>query len=242
MATIPGSLISNKVLLIDDDITLCRMLVDYLTKHGWNVTVAHRASTGLAAALEMKHGLVILDVMLPDFDGYEVLRRLRKDADVYVLLLTARGEEVDRIFGLELGADDYLAKPFNVRELVARMNVIVRRGPRDFVLERKRQFSVAGFAVDTAARSIRFGDKLLELTDLEFELLRELLEHPVQVLSREELVRRVFHRPFRPLDRSLDMLVLRVRRKLEKIEGFSGEIRTVRSSGFMLLPTRRPER
>lgn len=232
----PPTLIeTDNVLLIDDDVALCRMLQGYLSRHGWKTSVAHRASTGLAAALEMRSGLIILDVMLPEFDGFELLRRLRKEVDVYVLLLTARGEEIDRIIGLELGADDYLPKPFNPRELLARMRAIVRRGPHRFEEARTAQFSVANFTVDPAARSIHFSGRLLDLTDLEFELLRHFLARPGEVLGRAELVENVFDRPFRPLDRSLDMHILRLRRKLEGLQGFQGEIRTVRSNGYMLL-------
>jgi two-component system, OmpR family, response regulator CpxR len=226
---------TGDVLLIDDDVSLCRMLEGYLSRHGWKTRVAHRASTGLAAALEMRSGLIILDVMLPEFDGFELLRRLRKEADVYVLLLTARGEEIDRIIGLELGADDYLAKPFNPRELLARMRAIVRRGPRRLAQAPEVQFSIADFVVDPGARSITFRSRPLELTDLEFELLRLFLARPTEILGRAELVENAFDRPFHPADRSLDMHVLRLRRKLEKLEGFHGEIRTVRSNGYMFL-------
>ncbi|MFT4113248.1 response regulator transcription factor [Silvibacterium sp.] len=236
MSTPPVSTELEHVLLIDDDVELCRMLQDYLSRHGWEVSMAHRGSSGLAAALEMRHGLIVLDVMLPDFDGFELLRRLRREADVYVLLLTARGEEIDRIVGLELGADDYLPKPFNPRELLARMRAIVRRGTRtgnNGEPSRESQPAIAGFTVDHAVRSVRFGEQPLELTDLEFDLLHQFLTHPGEVLNREQLVERVLERPFRPLDRSLDMLVSRLRRKLETLPGFSGGIKAVRSNGYL---------
>lgn len=242
MNPVPAAPEVDKVLLIDDDVALCRMLQAYLGRHGWKTMVAHRASTGLAAALEMQNGLIILDVMLPDFDGFELLRRLRNEVDVYVLLLTARGEEVDRIVGLELGADDYISKPFNPRELLARMRAIVRRGPHRFTQAKDAQFTVAGFTVDDRTRRILFSGRPFELTDLEFELLRHFLAHPSELLGREQLVEDVFDRPFRPTDRSLDMHILRLRRKLEKLDGFDGEIRTVRSNGYMLLLEGRPGR
>ena len=230
---------ADNVLLIDDDVELCLMLQDYLGRHGWAVRMAHRGQSGLAAALEMRQGLIVLDVMLPDFDGFELLRRLRREADVCVLLLTARGEEVDRIVGLELGADDYLPKPFNPRELLARMRAITRRGAlRGAVAVEQSsgggaQTSVAGFTVDSAVRTIRFGAETLLLTDLEFNLLQYFLAHPAEVLSRDQLVESVLERPFRPLDRSLDMHVSRLRRKLDSLQGFHGGIKAVRSNGYL---------
>ncbi|GGH05617.1 response regulator transcription factor [Silvibacterium dinghuense] len=235
MSASPGPAELDTVLLIDDDVELCRMLQDYLSRHGWSVSMAHRGSSGLTAALEMRHGLIVLDVMLPDFDGFELLRRLRHsaDADVYVLLLTARGEEIDRIVGLELGADDYLPKPFNPRELLARMRAIVRRGAPRSTSSEEPHAPTASFTIDHAVRTIRYADQALELTDLEFDLLHHFLTHPSEVLNREQLVERILERPYRPLDRSLDMLVSRLRRKLEALPGFSGGIKAVRSNGYL---------
>lgn len=225
---------SNEILLIDDDTELCAMLQDYLGRHGWRVTAKHSGEAGLNSALEGFYGIVLLDVMLPDLDGFEVLRRLRKQSLVNVLLLTARGEDVDRIVGLELGADDYLPKPFNPRELVARMRAIARRGPQiDTGVPAK---AVAGFTIDATRRIISYADQPLDLTDVEFMLFGMLLQRPYDVVSREELTERVLDRPFRALDRSVDMHISRLRRKLEALSDFRGSIRGIRNSGYMFNP------
>jgi two-component system response regulator CpxR len=222
----------ENALLIDDDVELCSMLQDYLSRHGWVVIARHSGDSGLRAALEGQYKIVLLDVMLPDLDGFEVLRRLRRESAVNVLLLTARGDDVDRIVGLELGADDYLPKPFNPRELVARMRAITRRGSQ---LETKgvSRRVIAGFTIDGNMRTISFGAQLLELTDVEFLLLGKLLEKPYEIVSREELVEQILERPFRPLDRSIDMHISRLRRKLEALQDFRGGIRAIRNSGYM---------
>lgn len=222
-------------LLIDDDTELCLMLQDYLSRHGWAVTTKHSGESGLRAALEGQYKIVLLDVMLPDFDGFELLRRLRQRSAVNVLLLTARGDDVDRIVGLELGADDYLPKPFNARELVARMRAITRRGAH--IEQRTKKATVTGFSIDWSRRSISYREHALDLTDVEFLLLSRLLEKPHEVVSREELTEHVLERPFRPLDRSIDMHVSRLRRKLETLSTFHGSIRSIRNSGYMLSST-----
>lgn len=223
-------------LLIDDDVELCSMLQNYLGRHGWSITARHSGDAGLKAALENRYNIVLLDVMLPDLDGFEVLRRLRQQSSVNVLLLTARGDDVDRIVGLELGADDYLPKPFNPRELVARMRAILRRGSRQESKSAPKRPMLAGFIIDTNQRTISFGGRHLELTDVEFLLLCKLLERPYEIVSREELVEQILERPFRPLDRSIDMHISRLRRKLEALEGFHGVIRAIRNSGYMFSP------
>ncbi len=223
------------VLLIDDDIELCGMLQKYLGHHGWQVCVAHTGRTGIEAARESVADLIVLDIMLPDFDGFEVLRQLRRQMDVPVLFLTARGEEVDCIVGLELGADDYLAKPFGPRELLARMRAVARRSVLREPQDTELRFTAGGFTVNGATREIAFANHVLNLTSIEYALLRLMLSRPHEVLSREELVKQVFERPFRPLDRSLDMHILRLRRKLDALPGFDGGIKTVRSSGYTLV-------
>jgi two-component system response regulator CpxR len=223
------------VLIIDNDVELCGILRKYLGRHGWIVHVAHAGNTGVEAARRCPADLIVLDVMLPDIDGFEVLRRLQREMEVRVLLLTARGEEIDRIVGLEMGADDYVAKPFNPRELLARMHAVVRRSfPRN-PQKLGPRFNSGDFYVDVSTREIAFTNIPVDLTGIEFGLLRLLLSRPHEVLSREELVEQVFERPFRPLDRSLDMHVLRLRRKLATLRGFGGAIKTVRSGGYMLV-------
>lgn len=224
----------DSVLLIDDDTELCSMLQDYLGRHGWAVTARHTGDSGLKTAVEGHYTIVLLDVMLPDFDGFEVLRRLRRQSSVNVLLLTARGDDVDRIVGLELGADDYLAKPFNARELLARMRAIARRSTKTGQVDAGKKARLPGFAIDPARRTVSFEEYPLDLTDVEFLLLSKFLEKPYEIVSREELTEQVLERPFRPLDRSIDMHVSRLRKKLEAIQEFRGTIRGIRNSGYML--------
>ena len=165
----------DRVLVIDDDVKLCAMLGEYLTRHGWEVTAAHTGATGLEAARKVRAELVVLDIMLPDFDGFEVLRRLQREMNPHVLLLTARGEEIDRIVGLEMGADDYLPKPFNPRELLARMRAVVRRAHVVPRAEMPAGEVIPGFSVDTLNRCVMFHDRMIDLTDVEFLLLRLFL-------------------------------------------------------------------
>lgn len=231
----PTPVKSEQLLLIDDDVELCGMLQNYLGRHGWTVHVAHTGSAGIEAARQCNVDLIVLDLMLPDFTGFEVLRRLQREIDARVLLLTARGEEVDRIVGLEMGADDYVAKPFSPRELLARMRAVVRRSVQRAPQELELRFKSGGFIVDVSTREIVFANKPLDLTGIEFGLLRIMLSRPHEILNREELVKQVFERPFRPLDRSLDMHILRLRRKLGALSGFDGAIKTVRSGGYMLV-------
>jgi two-component system response regulator CpxR len=235
-----GTNSNERVLLIDDDTELCAMLQDYLGRHGWKTTAKHSGEAGLTSAIEGSYAIVLLDVMLPDLDGFEVLRRLRKESAVNVLLLTARGDDVDRIVGLELGADDYLPKPFNPRELVARMRAIARRGLHAENAAPSR--TVAGFTVDLTRRTISFADQALDLTDVEFLLFSMLLQQPYQIVSREDLTERVLDRPFRPLDRSVDMHISRLRRKLESLDGFRGSIRGIRNLGYMFAATREEDK
>lgn len=232
----PMSASEESALLIDDDVELCAMLQDYLGRHGWMVKARHSGEAGLTAALEGGYKIVLLDVMLPDLDGFEVLRRLRRQSAINVLLLTARGDDVDRIVGLELGADDYLPKPFNPRELVARMRAIARRGAQPETKGALKRAMVAGFTIDHNARSIAFGSQRLDLSYIEFLLLGRLLEQPYEIVSREELVEQILERPFRPLDRSIDMHISRLRKKLEALEDFHGGIRAIRNSGYMFSP------
>ena len=227
----------DRVLVIDDDVKLCAMLQDYLTRHGWNVTCAHTGATGMEAARRARAELVVLDVMLPDFDGFEVLRRLQREINPHVLLLTACGEEIDRIVGLEMGADDYLPKPFNPRELLARMRAVVRRahvGPR---ADMPAEEAGRDFSIDVPNRQVTFRDRLLDLTDVEYLLLCVFLAHPGEVLNRDVLCSEALQRPHRAYDRSLDMHVSRLRKKLESLPLFKGGLIAVRSSGYLFSPS-----
>ena len=223
------------VLLIDDDIELCAMLEDYLGRHGFLVSKEHHGELGLRRALSEDFSMVLLDVMLPGLDGFEVLRRLRTSSQVSVLLLTARGEDIDRIVGLEIGADDYLPKPFNPRELLARIRAILRRSAAAAPARPGiKRLSVAGIELDSGARTTICDGIAVELTHVEFELLSALMEAPGQILTREHLTEQVLERRFNPFDRSLDMHVSRLRRKLDEVANLGDQIKTIRSVGYQL--------
>jgi DNA-binding response OmpR family regulator len=225
----------ESVLMVDDDIELCSMLVDYLARHGFAVTTEHNGEHGLRRALTGEYAIVLLDVMLPGLDGFEVLRRLRTSSQVSVLLLTARGEDIDRIVGLEIGADDYLPKPFNPRELLARIRAILRRSAANApVRPAIKHLSVAGIELDSGARTVVCDGVELDLTNVEFELLGALMEAPGQILTREHLTECVLDRQFNPFDRSLDMHVSRLRRKLDDAANLGDQIKTIRSVGYQL--------
>jgi two-component system response regulator CpxR len=223
----------DEILLIDDDVELCSMLTEYLGKNGFRVRTAHRGDTGLKAALQRPWSLILLDVMLPGMDGFEVLRRIRAESSVIVLLLTARGEDVDRIVGLEIGADDYLPKPFNPRELLARMRAVLRRTASPSSAQAEA-LSVGDLELDSAARKVRKAGKDLDLTDVEFGLLEALMRSAGKVVSREELSQSVLGRQFDPFDRSLDMHVSRLRRKLGDAGAPADQVKTIRGTGYQL--------
>ena len=227
------------ILLIDDDVELCTMLTDYLGRHGFKAIAVHHGEAGLRTAIEKSPSLILLDVMLPGIDGFEVLRRLRAVSPVSVLLLTARGEDVDRIVGLEIGADDYLPKPFNPRELLARIRAILRRssaadttGGRAGLPE--KLLRVDGIELDAAARSVQCDGVTLSLTDIEFSLLEALMRSPGDVVSRDDLAVAVLGRKFHPFDRSLDMHVSRLRRKLDESGSSGDQVKTIRGVGYQL--------
>jgi two-component system response regulator CpxR len=222
------------ILLIDDDVELCSMLTDYLGRYGFRVSAIHRGDTGLTEALKKQHTLILLDVMLPGLDGFEVLKRIRAASSISVLLLTARGEDVDRIVGLEIGADDYLPKPFNPRELLARMRAILRRTSTKEPASEQTLLRSDGLELDPAARTVVQDGKKLDLTDVEFAMLEALLRTPGKVVTREELVENVLGRKFHPFDRSLDMHISRLRRKLSGNSQDDDRVKTVRGTGYQL--------
>jgi DNA-binding response OmpR family regulator len=230
------------ILLIDDDVELCSMLSDYLGRHGYKVAAVHNGKTGLEKALSEKYSIVLLDVMLPGLDGFEVLRRIRTSSTLNVLLLTARGEDIDRIVGLEIGADDYLPKPFNPRELLARIRAILRRSGQTEAPqpESGEYLEVMGLELDASARTARCAETTLDLTDVEFTLLQTLMRSPGEVVDREHLTEVVLQRKFHPFDRSLDMHVSRLRRKLEEAGNSGDMVKTIRGIGYQLaVPTAR---
>ena len=225
----------DDILLIDDDVELCSMLTEYMGRYGFRVTSVHRGDTGLKAALEKRFALVLLDVMLPGLDGFEVLRRIRASSAISVLLLTARGEDVDRIVGLEIGADDYLSKPFNPRELLARVRAILRRSSGSpSVKPEQTVLRAEGLELNRAARTVLQNGSKVELTDVEFALLEALMRSPGQVVAREDISENVLGRKFHPFDRSLDLHVSRLRRKLAEHGAPEEQVKTIRGVGYQL--------
>jgi DNA-binding response OmpR family regulator len=219
-----------RILLVDDDAELCGLLDQYLRGQGFETTAAHTGPAGLEAALDPSVHLVVLDIMLPGFDGLEVLRRLRARSRVPVLMLTARGEDVDRIVGLEIGADDYLAKPFNPRELLARIRAILRRAEAGPAAGRVRVHDVE---LDPGARTVTCNGVPIELTTLEFDILEQLMRAAGRVLSRDQLMDALYNRPATPFDRSIDMHISHLRRKLDAAGGGPSLIKTIRGVGYV---------
>jgi len=230
----PEKMPVDEILLIDDDVELCSMLTEYLGRYGFCVTAVHRGDTGLKTALDKPFSLILLDVMLPGIDGFEVLRRIRTTSRVNILLLTARGEDVDRIVGLEIGADDYLSKPFNPRELLARMRAILRRSATPVVQAEQSTLKVEGIELNLSARTVTQDGKKIDLTDVEFALLEALMRSPGKMVSREDLSEKVLGRKFHPFDRSLDMHVSRLRRKLTDSGSPEDQVKTIRGAGYQL--------
>ena len=224
----------EQVLVIDDDVELCNLVAEYLNAEGFAVECVHDGERGLQRATGGTYTLAVLDVMLPGINGFEVLRRIRATSKLPVLLLTARGEDVDRIVGLEIGADDYLPKPFNPRELVARIRAILRRTRADGKPTQPTPdvVRVGEVELDPATRTVRHEGRPVDLTSVEFNLLEVLLREAGHVVPRERLVNAVLSRKFSPFDRSIDMHVSKVRKKLGATES-DEHIKTVRGVGYI---------
>jgi two-component system response regulator CpxR len=233
-----------RLLIIDDDRGLCELLGEYLGSVGFETHAAHDSEEGLRRAMSGEYDLAILDVMLPGGSGFELLRRIRGQCSLPVLMLTARGEEIDRIVGLEIGADDYLPKPFNPRELAARLHAILRRvrEPDAGRAADRGVVAVDDVELDFGARTVRRGGQLIELTGTEFELLGFLLRCAGRVVAREELSQRILGRRLQPFDRSIDMHVSHLRRKLGPGREQPERIRGVRGVGYVYVTTRADSR
>ena len=229
---------AKRLLVIDDDVELCALLAEFLKREGFETDLVHDGLRGLEAALAGDHQAIVLDIMLPGLGGFEVLRRIRERKRTPLLMLTARGDHVDRIVGLEMGADDYVPKPFDPRELVARIRAVLRRvAAQAEATPETRRIAAGGITVDQDAREAWCGRQRLDLTAVEFELLVALVRAAGRVVSREEISRAVLGREFNPLDRSVDMHVSHLRRKLEAGAGEATPIKTVRSAGYLLVRT-----
>ena len=222
----------DRILVIDDDVELCSLVTEYLRPEGFQVDCIHDGKSGLSRALSGDHLMVVLDVMLPGMNGFDVLRRIRDTSKIPVLLLTARGEDVDRIVGLEIGADDYLPKPFNPRELVARIRAVLRRSRGQDTAAVPDVIRVGDVELDPATRTVLHKGKPVELTSVEFSLLQVLLREAGRVVTREALVDEVLGRKFSPFDRSIDMHVSKIRRKLEDSDS-EDHIKTIRGAGYI---------
>lgn len=228
----------TSILIIDDDIEFCSMLQDYLLSHDLHLNAEHDGEAGLAAVRAHPYDMVLLDVMLPGIDGLEVLSQLKRLSSLSILLISAQGSEANRIVGLDEGADDYLPKPFNPRELVARIHAVLRRSERGQAQTPAAEPAPAqsGLAFNFVSRQVFYRGSRLPLTDVEFDLLNVFLGSPGTVLDREDLVARVLQRPFHPMDRSLDMHISRLRRKLAVVEELVDPIKTIRSAGYLFSP------
>jgi two-component system response regulator CpxR len=221
----------ERVLVIDDDAELCKLVTSFLTREGFEIVWAASANAGAARALSEDFALIMLDVMMPDADGFDVLRRIRQQSRTPVLMLTARGDTGDRIRGLEMGADDYLPKPFDPAELAARLRAILRRSSPQRAPSAAMR--VGDVEIDGGSRTVRRSGVAIDLTTVEFDLLATLLSSAGKTVSREDLVRQVLGREFSPFDRSIDTHVCNLRRKLGPSEDGGERIKGVRGAGYL---------
>ena len=231
-----------RVLLVDDDQELCQLQRDYLTSEGFAVTLCHDGEQGLAQAMQGGFDILLLDQMLPGLSGSELLRRLRQHSNLPVLMITARGDDVDRILGLETGADDYVAKPCSPRELMARIRAILRRCAPEKLggnPSTSSDLEVGALKVFGRRRQAYWLEDLLDLTSTEFNLLEELCRHPGEIISKSQLSENVLGRPLTRYDRSLDVHISNIRQKLGLLRDGRSPIQTIRGIGYLLLDERR---
>ena len=233
----PSTGSKQRVLVIDDDRKLCRLITGYLDPLGYEVHAVHSGPEGAAAAVDESWHAVILDLMLPGMDGFEVLKQIRKTSEVPVLMLTARGDEADRIVGLEIGADDYLPKTFSSRELLARLRAVTRRAAKApaSANDLAKVIVVGPLHVNADTRSAVLGDKPLVLTPVEFDLLWTLASAKGRVKTREHLLDQIRDREYEVFDRSVDVHISALRKKLGDDPKNPRFIRTLRSAGYMLI-------
>jgi DNA-binding response OmpR family regulator len=225
----------EQVLIIDDDIALCEALTAYFCEEGLRVESIHDGQEGLRNAVENSPDLVVLDITLPDMNGFDLLRELRKESDTPVIIASGRGGQVDRIVGLELGADDYLQKPFDPRELLARVRAILRRAGHGSGTQASsnRTVEVGDVVLHPGSRLVFSGGRPVELTSVEFNLLEILLRRAGRFVSREELTSAVLGRAVYPYDRGIDVHISKLRKKLGHETGGVERIRTIRNVGYL---------
>jgi two-component system OmpR family response regulator len=228
-----------RILCVEDDAEIARMLTDMLRESGFEPCFVSSAAEMDAVLKQRSIDLVILDIMLPDEDGLSICRRLRANSSIPIIMVTARGEDMDRILGLEIGADDYVAKPFNSRELVARIRTILRRadGAPGTARQRKRRLCFAGWQIDPASRELHDPEGVrIALTSVEFDLLLAFCRHPGQILTREQLIELTHGRLAGPIERSIDVHISRIRQKIETDPRDPSFIKTVRLGGYVFTP------
>lgn len=223
-----------KLLLADDDIELCQLLQEYLSQEGFDVALAHDGATAAKMILDHSFDLMVLDVMLPNMNGFDVLKTVRKESQVPILMLTARGDEIDRIVGLELGADDYIAKPCNPRELTARIRTILRRTEHVYSTRQKKLQSVhlGDVYINPASREVLLNNDVVKLTATEFDILYLLMNNAGTLVSRDDLSEGCLGRTLEAYDRSIDMHISNLRRKLGPDSKGDERIKTVRGVGY----------
>lgn len=221
------------ILLVDDDVELVTLLADYLRQDGFAATLAHDGEAAITEALGGRHDVVVLDVMMPRMTGVEVLRRLRAQSAIPVLMLTARGDDVDRILGLELGADDYVPKPCSPRELAARLRAILRRlNPVSAESVDDPALRVGALTLRPESRSVQWNDQALNFTGAEFNLLEQLVRQAGRLVTKRELSERALGRPLARFDRSIDVHISSIRQKLAACAPDADLIKTVRGMGY----------
>jgi two-component system OmpR family response regulator len=227
----------DHILIVDDDAEIRGLIREYLQKHGYRVAAAANGRELRAAVRTARPDLIVLDLMLPGEDGLELCRELRADSDVPIIMLTARGDETDRIVGLEMGADDYLPKPFSPRELLARIKSVLRRAralPENLKQEEVSSFRFAGWTLDAATRNLTSPEGVVvPLSGTEFRLLRIFLDHPNRVLTRDQLIDLMLSRDASPFDRAIDVQVSRLRHRLSEDAKEPAIIKTVRGQGYV---------
>jgi len=232
-----GAMNQERLLLVDDDRQLSAMLSDYLTHEGYQVTTAADADEATALLNQPEQfDLLVLDIMMPGRSGLELLQSLRPALQLPVIMLTGRGDEIDRILGLEMGADDYLAKPCNPRELLARIRAVLRRAHYTEQTSQPQVLEMQGIRLDPGRREVTVNKVPVELTSVEFNVLAELMRKAGEVLSKEQLTERVLHRKLTAYDRALDVHVSRLRQKLaQQLESAPELIKTVRGQGYQFI-------
>ena len=222
---------AEQVLVIDDDVELCKLVTRYLTQEGFQIQSVNAGASGAELALSGNYALIVLDVMMPGVNGFDVLRRIRAHSRIPVLMLTAKGDALDRVLGLEMGADDYLPKPFNPQELAARIRAILRRAKPDAPVG--APITVGDIEIDSRARVVRRAGEIVNVTTVEFDLLEALLRAAGQVVGRERLTRDVLGREFSPFDRSIDTHVCNLRKKIGILPDGTERIKGVRGIGYL---------